>query len=145
MACKERMISVIDGQGGGIGKSIVGKLSKLLDKNMGITVCALGTNANATANMMKAGADLGATGENAIVHTVNKSEIIMGPIAIIAANSMMGELTPVMAEAISTSPAMKLLIPLNRCNIMITADLNNSTEAYIDYGVRMALEYLERT
>ncbi len=146
MASLDIMISVIDGQGGGIGKSVIAKLRKLIEKNSGITICALGTNSTATNNMIRAGADLGATGENAIVHTVQKSEIILGPIAIIAANSMLGELTPVMAEAVSTCSALKILIPLNRCNIMIAAELGNTTEGYIDNSVRMVMNYLkERT
>jgi hypothetical protein len=143
MVPKDIMISVIDGQGGGIGKSVITKLRKLVERNSGVTICALGTNSTATNNMIKAGADLGATGENAILHTVQKSDIILGPIAIIAANSMLGELTPVMAEAVSTCSAMKILIPLNRCNIMIAAELGNTTEYYIDSSVRMIMEYLK--
>ncbi len=144
MLPNEIMISVIDGQGGGIGKSIIGKLRKLIEKDRGIVICALGTNSTATNNMIKAGADMGATGENAIRQTVSKSDIILGPIAIIAANSMLGELTPVMAEAVSSCQAMKILIPLNRCNIMIASQPNNTTESYIDYSVRMVMDYLSK-
>lgn len=143
MAQKEIMITVIDGQGGGIGKSLVGKLRKLIDKDSGITICALGTNSNATNTMLKAGADIGATGENAIVRTVYQSDLVLGPIAIIAANSMLGELTQEMAMAVSTCPARKILVPLNRCNIMIAFDLNATTETYIDYCVKLAMDYLE--
>ncbi len=141
---KEIMISVIDGQGGGIGKSIISKLRKLIDKNKGISICALGTNSTATNNMIKAGADLGATGENAIAHTVNKSDIILGPIAIIAANSMLGELTPTMAAAVSSCSALKILIPLNRCNIMIASKLSGTTETYIDHCVDMVMDYISK-
>jgi len=142
MVPKEIMITVIDGQGGGIGKSLVAKLRKQIDKDSGVTICALGTNSNATNTMLKAGADLGATGENAIVRTVYQSELILGPIAIIAANSMLGELTPEMALAVSSCPARKILVPLNRCNIMIAFDLNSTTETYIDYCVKLAMDYL---
>jgi len=142
MVPKEIMITVIDGQGGGIGKSLVAKLRKQIDKDSGVTICALGTNSNATNTMLKAGADLGATGENAIVRTVYQSELILGPIAIIAANSMLGELTPEMALAVSSCPARKILVPLNRCNIMIAFDLNSTTETYIDYCVKLATDYL---
>jgi hypothetical protein len=145
MDYKDFMITVIDGQGGGIGKSIISKLRKQIDKDKGITICALGTNSTATNNMIKVGADIGATGENAIVHTVSKSQIIMGPIAIIAANSMLGELTPGIAEAVSSCPALKILIPLNRCNIMIAADLGITTESYIDHAVKMVMEHLSKT
>ncbi|MDD3172845.1 MAG: DUF3842 family protein [Herbinix sp.] len=138
------MISVIDGQGGGIGKSIIGKLRKFINKDMGITICALGTNSTATNNMIKAGADMGATGENAIVHSVNNSNIILGPIAIIAANSMLGELTPAMAAAVSSCSAQKILIPLNRCNIAIALELGNTTDTYIDNGIKMVMDYLNK-
>ncbi|MBM7686750.1 MAG: hypothetical protein PWP07_2653 [Epulopiscium sp.] len=105
-------IAVIDGQGGGIGKSIVEKLRKELMED--IEIVALGTNSLATSFMMKAGANEGATGENAIVYNSSKVDIIIGAIGIIAANSMLGELTPTMAKAIAESPAKKVLLPLNR-------------------------------
>lgn len=140
---KEFMISVIDGQGGGIGRSLVSKLRKQLDKDSGTTICALGTNSTATGNMIKSGADIGATGENAIIRTVLQSDLILGPIAIIAANSMMGELTPEMAQAVSSCSAHKFLVPLNRCNITVTFDMSAPTETYIDLCVKQALEYLE--
>jgi hypothetical protein len=140
---KEIMITVIDGQGGGIGKSIVSKLRKQIEKEKGITICALGTNSNATNSMLKAGADIGATGENAITRTVYQSDLILGPIAIIAANSMLGELTPEMALAISSCPARKILVPLNRCNITIAFELNATTETYIDYSIKLVMEYLD--
>lgn len=143
MIPKDIMISVIDGQGGGIGKNIVSKLRKLIPKDSGVTICALGTNSTATNNMIKAGADIGATGQNAIVRTSKISEIILGPMAIVAANSMLGELTPAMALAISSSPAKKILIPLNRCNITIAAELNATTDTYIDYSVKLVKQYLD--
>lgn len=136
------MISVVDGQGGGIGKSIVSKLRKQIPNEMGVTICALGTNSTATINMIKAGADIGATGENAIVQTAAESNIIIGSIAIIAANSMLGELTPKMALAISSSKAYKILIPLNRCRIIIPVKENITTDSYIEESVKMALEYI---
>ena len=110
-------IAVIDGQGGGIGKRIVETLKEHLKD--GAEVICLGTNSLATSNMLKAGADSGATGENAIRVMCRKSDIIIGPIAIVMANSMMGEITPVMAESIADSSARKILLPLNRCNIQI--------------------------
>lgn len=145
MVTKDIMITVIDGQGGGIGKSIVSKLRKQIARDSGITLCALGTNSVATNQMIKAGADKGATGENAIVCTSAQSDVILGPIAIIAANSMLGELTPAMALAISSSPAYKILIPLNRCNIMIAFDMNVPTETYIDYSIGLVMDYLNHS
>ena len=110
-------IAVIDGQGGGIGKTIVEKLRKELPEDM--EIIALGTNALATSLMLKSGANEGATGENAIIVNAGKVDVIMGTVGILAANSMLGELTAPMARAIAESPAKKLLLPLNRCNIEI--------------------------
>ncbi len=108
---------VMDGQGGGIGKTIIKRLRDVYAEE--IEILALGTNSLATSQMMKAGANRGATGENAIVKMALSSNIITGPLAIIMANSMMGEVTPKMAEAISSSRAMKILIPLTRENITL--------------------------
>jgi hypothetical protein len=110
-------IAVIDGQGGGMGKVIIEKLRKeFKDK---IDILALGTNALATSAMLKAGANEGATGENAIVFNSKNVDFIIGSLSIIMANSMLGELTPKMAEIITNSKAQKLLIPIYRGNIDI--------------------------
>ncbi|MBF0457557.1 MAG: DUF3842 family protein [Nitrospirae bacterium] len=105
-------IAVVDGQGGGIGSVIVRRLRD--DFGDEIEIVALGTNSAATASMLKAKANKGATGENAIAVNVNKVDIILGPISIVMANSMMGELTPPMAGAIAGAKAKKLLLPLNQ-------------------------------
>ena len=110
-------IAVVDGQGGGIGKAIVESLRNTFGDT--IEIVALGSNALATAAMLKAGATEGASGENAVAVTVRKVDIIIGSVAIIAANSMLGELTPKMARAIAESTAKKILIPLNRCNLHV--------------------------
>lgn len=110
-------IGVIDGQGGGIGSAVIKKLKENFEESVDIT--ALGTNAIATAQMLKAKANRGASGENAIVQTVQKMEILIGPVGIIMAHSMMGEVTPRMAEAVAASPARKLLIPLSQENLEI--------------------------
>ncbi len=110
-------IAVVDGQGGGIGKHIVEKIRNNMEHD--IEIIALGTNAIATSLMLKSGANEGASGENAIIHNANKVDYIIGTIAIIATNSMSGELTYKMAEAISNSNARKILIPLNKIGIDI--------------------------
>lgn len=111
-----KRICVIDGQGGGIGSAVIKRLTAI---GGDIEIIALGTNAIATAQMLKARANRGASGENAIVCTVPQADIIIGPVGIILANAMMGELTPAMARAIATSPARKLLLPLSQENIEI--------------------------
>ncbi len=112
-----KRICVIDGQGGGIGSTIIKKLKDLLGET--VEIIALGTNAIATSQMLKAKANRGASGENAIVQTAGKVDIIIGAVSIIMAHSMMGEVTPRMAEAVASSPAKKLLIPLSQENIEI--------------------------
>ncbi|MDP4181632.1 MAG: DUF3842 family protein [Bacillota bacterium] len=136
-------VAVIDGQGGGIGKSIVEKLRKELPEN--VEIVALGTNSLATSFMLKAGANEGATGENAIVYNSSKVDIIIGAIGIIAANSMLGELTPMMAKAIAESPAKKVLLPLNRCNIeVVGVDKSEPMPHLIDKAVQSVKESIGR-
>lgn len=112
-----RRICVIDGQGGGIGSAVIKKLKDLFGET--VEIIALGTNAIATAQMLKAKANKGASGENAIVRTTRSVDVIIGTIGIIMAHAMMGEVTPKMAEAVATSPAKKLLIPLSHENVEI--------------------------
>jgi hypothetical protein len=110
-------ICVVDGQGGGIGSVIVKKLRESLAER--VEIIALGTNAIATAAMLKAGANRGATGENALVRTVSRADVVVGSLAIVMAHSMMGELTPAMAEAISGSSALKLLVPMTQERVQV--------------------------
>ncbi len=112
-----KRICVIDGQGGGIGSTVIKKLKNFFGEN--VEIIALGTNAIATAQMLKAKANRGASGENAIVQTAGKVDVIIGTIAIIMAHSMIGEVTPKMAEAVANSPAKKILIPLSQENIEV--------------------------
>jgi hypothetical protein len=111
------ILMVVDGQGGGIGATVIRRLREVFDHDL--VIYALGTNSVATSRMMKAGANKGATGENAIVRTVSRVDAIIGPLAVIMPNAMMGELTPAMAEAIGTSDAAKILIPLTQENIAV--------------------------
>ena len=112
-----KRICIIDGQGGGIGSAAIKKLRGAFEES--IEIIALGTNAIATAQMLKAKANRGASGENAIVQTVKNVDVIIGAISIIMANAMMGEVTPKMAEAVAKSPAKKILIPLSQENVEI--------------------------
>jgi hypothetical protein len=108
---------VIDGQGGGIGATIIKGLRASVGNDL--EILALGTNSIATSRMMKAGANKGATGESAIIQTSKRVDVIVGPLAILMANSMMGEVTPGMAAAVSSSEAKKILIPLTQEQVSI--------------------------
>jgi hypothetical protein len=109
-------IGVIDGQGGGVGRAIV---SELRARFTGHQVVALGTNALATSAMLRAGANEGATGENAIVRTVPRCDVILGPLGIVLANAMLGEVTPTMASAIGGCEAVKILIPMPQAHVRV--------------------------
>ena len=110
-------ICVVDGQGGKIGSVIITKLKERLKER--VEIIALGTNSSATENMMKARANRGASGENAIVMTVRKADAIIGTMNILMANSMLGELTPRMAEAIAASPAVKFVLPVTQERVVV--------------------------
>ncbi len=112
-----KKICVIDGQGGGIGATIIKKLKEKFEER--VEVIALGTNAIATAQMLKARANKGASGSNAIIHTVKKADVIIGSIGIIMPQAMMGEVTPLMAEAVCSADAKKILLPLTQENVEI--------------------------
>ena len=110
-------ICVIDGQGGGIGAAIIKRLREVFEDRADII--ALGTNAIATSQMLKARANRGASGENAIVRTVAVADLIIAPISMVMAHAMMGEVTPRMAEAVAACPARKYLVPLFQENMEI--------------------------
>ena len=113
----QKKVCVIDGQGGGIGSAIIRKLKERFEER--IEVIALGTNAIATSQMLKAKANKGASGSNAIVQTVKKADVIIGPVGIIMPHAMMGEVTPLMAEAVCSCDAKKILLPLTQENLEI--------------------------
>ncbi len=110
---KSMNVLVIDGQGGGIGKQLIAAIKKRMPN---VSVMAVGTNSSATSAMLKAGADNAATGENAVIVGCRTADIIVGPVSIVVADSMLGEVTPPMAAAIGQSPAKRIFIPVNRCN-----------------------------
>jgi len=107
---------VIDGQGGRLGSLLVEGLRKRLPQAQ---ICALGTNAVATAAMLKAGADVGATGENPVVRNVMDADGVLGPVGIVVANAILGEVTPAMAEAVGSCRGKKYLVPVNSCGVVV--------------------------
>ena len=119
-------ILVIDGQGGGIGKQLVEEIRKALPEAF---ITAAGTNSIATSAMIKAGADNGATGENAVIVGCRNADIIAGPMGIVIADSLLGEITPSMAVAVGQSSALRILLPVNRCKNLIIgiADMDIAT------------------
>ena len=125
-------ILVIDGQGGQLGGQIV---RELLGKFSNIEITAVGTNAAATATMLKAGARNAATGENPVIVACRKADIIIGPIGIVIADSLLGEVTPAMAVAVGQSDAARILIPVNKCENMIAGVSNLSTTVLIQDAV----------
>jgi len=135
-------IAVIDGQGGGIGRLIIEKLRQELGDR--ISIIGLGTNAVAASVMLKAGANEGASGENAIIYSVKRVDLILGSVAILAAHSFLGELTPRMAEAVAGSEAVKLLLPINRCGIEIAGVLDEPLPIQVDHLVCRVQEIMEQ-
>ena len=128
-------IVVIDGQGGRIGKALI---EQLRAKGCEGYILAVGTNSIATSAMIKAGADAGATGENPVVVATRDADVIIGPIGIIAADSMLGEITPKMAEAIGQSLARKVLVPVNRC-FEVAGVQEMSLSQYVEQAASLAL------
>ena len=109
-------IVVIDSQGGGIGRQVISSIKAAFPEQR---ITAIGTNAQATAAMLKAGADQGATGENPVIVASREADLIIGPIGIVIADSMLGEVSPRMALAVGQSKAKRILIPVNHCDNIV--------------------------
>lgn len=138
-------IAVIDGQGGGLGKIIIEKLKRELGDD--VEILALGTNAYATANMVKAGANEGASGESAICFCCKnvKFNCIIGPIGIVCPNSMLGELTPLMAEAIFNSECTKYIVPISKHGLYIPGIKNLQINDFIhEIAMDIKLNYFQK-
>lgn len=121
-------IVVIDGQGGKMGRTVIEQLKASYPE---LEIYAIGTNSIATSAMLKAGASYGATGENPAIVNSQDADIIIGPVGIVMANSLLGEITPAIAAAIASCRAYKILIPVNRCNHLIVGCRNCSLTEYI--------------
>ena len=125
-------ILIIDAQGGGIGKQLSAEIKK---RKPDMYITAVGTNSAATASMLKAGADQAATGENAAAVCCRKADVIIGPIGIVMADAMLGEVTPVIARSVGQAQAEKILIPFQNCGAYITGVARMSTAKMIEEAV----------
>ena len=141
MRKREALVVIIDGQGGGVGRALTEAVRKAYP-----TLCirAVGTNALATAAMLKAGASEGATGENAVIFNARQADVLLGPIGILAANGLLGEVTPRMAEAIGSSDAVKILLPSQRCSIRLAVGASQPMQVYLEDAMRLLGEELQR-
>ena len=132
---------VIDGQGGQLGSQI---MKAIRNKYNDAYIMAVGTNATATASMIKAGANQGATGENPVIVASRKADVIIGPIGIVIADSLLGEITPKMAVAVGQSNATKILIPINKCENLVAGVPNLTTTALIDDTLNKLQEIISK-
>ena len=128
----KKKILVIDGQGGMLGKQMVEAVRKLIPD---AEITAVGTNTMATAAMLKAGADRGATGEISVIVCSKTADIIVGPVGIVIADSLLGEITADMAAAVGRSQAYKILLPVNKCNNIIIGVKGKSTSELIGEAI----------
>jgi len=133
-------VLVIDGQGGGVGKALVAAIKKLSPR---LPLIALGTNATATGAMLRAGADQGATGENAIRCQCRTAEVIVGVVGILHANALLGEISPAIAAAVSESDAQKVLIPLDRCGLNLVGIAKRPLEEMIAEAAQTVVDLAE--
>ncbi len=135
-------ILIIDAQGGGLGRALITQLKQSLQD---VRMIAVGTNSAATSAMIKAGADICATGENAILYNCKKCsshDIIVGPIGILLSNSMYGEISPAMAKAVCESDAKKVVIPSARCNVFVTGNTGSmSISSHISQAVQQIIAF----
>ena len=125
-------IVVIDGQGGRLGKLLVEGVRARLPQ---ASIYAIGTNALATAAMLKAGADFGATGENPVIRAVADADGVLGPVGIVVANAILGEVTPAMAEAVGSCRGKKFLVPMNSCGVMVAGVVEKPLNVYATEAV----------
>ena len=134
-----KKILIIDGQGGKIGSAMIEQLKALRPEQ---ELIAIGTNSIATAAMLKAGAHFGATGENPVVSGCRDADIIVGPLGILAADALIGEITPAMAVAIGQSHAQKILLPVNKCNHFVVGLSDKPFGELIHLAVKHILSIL---
>lgn len=131
-------VLIIDAQGGGLGRQLVAAVKKELPEAL---VTAVGTNTAATAAMLKAGADKSATGENAVVVGCRRADVILGPVGIVVADALLGEVSPQMAVAVGQSRAVRILIPFNQCDTVVAGVPEQSMAALVRQAVAQLLKF----
>jgi hypothetical protein len=135
-------IMVVDGMGGRIGQEIVSRLRAALPDD--VEILAVGTNSIATAAMMKAGANRGATGENAVRVTVREADILMGPLSVLMPDSMMGEVTPAMAQALCDSTVRRVMLPLTNPRIDLVGITKTPLPHLMEEAIELVAAHLEK-
>ena len=133
-------VLIIDSQGGGVGKSLIEGIRK---NHPDLSVIAVGTNAAATSAMLKAGASGAATGENAVIVNARDADIIAGPLGIVIADSMLGEVSPAIANAVASSSAKKILIPFDHCGKQVVGLRNLKLSDLIELAVQEIEKFLD--
>lgn len=137
-------IVVIDGQGGRMGKSIIEQIKKNCSSDYCFAIYAVGTNSAATQAMLKGGADFGATGENPVLVNAKDADLIIGPIGVVIADSLLGEITPAIAAAVGSSPAYKIFIPVNRCSHKIVGCKEAPLGEYLQEVCEEVIQFIEK-
>ena len=135
-------ILIIDGQGGNLGRQLTKRLREALPQ---ADITAVGTNSTATENMLKGGADRAATGENAVVVNARRAKVIAGPLGIVIADALLGEVTPAMARAVGQSDAVRVLVPMNRCDTLVAGVGEKPMGELIDDAVGRIVELARKT
>lgn len=134
-------ILIIDGQGGNLGRQLTKRLKEAMPR---ADITVVGTNSIATENMLKGGADRAATGENAVVVNARRAKIIAGPLGIVIADALLGEVTPAMAMAVGRSDAVRVLIPMNRCDTLVAGVADKPMGELVEDAVRRIVGLLQK-
>ena len=134
-------VLIIDGQGGGMGRGLVEAVKK---RWPALHLRAVGTNSLATAAMLRAGADEGATGENAVIFNAKWAHVMMGPIGVLTPNGLLGEVSAAMSAAVGGSEAVKILLPSQRCSIRLAVGEPQPLQVYLDEAVKLLDKELQR-
>ena len=134
-------ILIIDGQGGNLGKLLTKRLREAVPR---ADITVVGTNSTATENMLKGGADRAATSENAVVVNARRAKVIAGPLGIVIADALLGEVTPAMAKAVGQSDAVRVLLPMNRCETLVAGVEEKPMGELVEDAVRKIVDLLQK-